>query len=100
MTVMTTADLTGKNVMTQDGHRLGKVEALVVDTQSWQTQALKVELRREMLAEMNLKKRLFGSQTIEIGVEEVAGVSEAIILRSPLGTLSYSGGEAAPPQPE
>ena len=100
MTVITTADLKDKKVMTQDGHRIGDVDSVTVDIDAWEVQHIRVKLRREVLESLSLERPLFGTQTVDVSVKEVAGISEAVILRSTLETLTVSGGKTAAVKPE
>lgn len=90
---MSDNQIVGLRVLSQDGHVLGEVSGLVVDTSSWQVAELAVRLRRDALEPLQLNKPLLGTQTIKVPASEVAGVSDAVVLRRRLDEFRFVDNE-------
>lgn len=89
---VSTGLLIGKKILAQDGLELGHVDSLIVDTETWQVTALGVKVARDKLEQLNLKRRLVGSQSVVVPTSEVAAATDVVMLKGPLSELSYSGG--------
>lgn len=87
------SNIRGKRVVTNDGHMIGHVEELVVDTETWRVERIGVKLERDKLEALKLKRPIVGSQEIKIAVREIAGVRDEIVLRHKLGELDFAGGQ-------
>ena len=101
---MTESQLSGRRVVSQDGHVLGEVTGLIVDTGTWRVIQLAVHLRRQSLEPLRLKKPVLGSQTIRLATDDISGVGDAVVLKQRRDELSFAGGEElreepAPPPP-
>ncbi len=94
MAMVTSRELRGKAVFSQDGRQLGLVESLEVSHSSWRVIGFDVKLKREVLAAMNLKKPMMGTQSVLIGPDEISGIGDAIILKHGIGEVTHSGGKA------
>ncbi len=70
--VVPTKDLIGRHVHSQDGHHLGDVVRLAVDTSSWQISMIAVRLRRSLLESLGLEKPWLGSQIVWIHAHELS----------------------------
>lgn len=81
-------EMTGKDVISQDGREVGKVDDLVLDHESWKVQALLIKLERELLEEFAMKRPMFGTQTVRLPVAFVSGVSDKVILQKKLDELT------------
>ncbi|MBO6934384.1 MAG: PRC-barrel domain-containing protein [Deltaproteobacteria bacterium] len=84
--------LAGKRVFTQDGTDIGDVEGFDIDTDTWTVVALEVKLERKQLERLNMEKPVFGSPSVKLSVDRVAGVSEAIILDVAFADLRFIDG--------
>ena len=95
---MTNSQLIGRRVVSQDGHVLGDVSHLVIDSGSWRMVEVGVRLRRDAIEPLGLHKPWIGSQTVRIRVGDIAGVSDALILRPRLDDLRFvdTGSDASP----
>ncbi|HLU65328.1 MAG TPA: PRC-barrel domain-containing protein [Kofleriaceae bacterium] len=101
MATMNQGQLVGRRVVSQDGHVLGEVSSLLVDTASWRVVEVSVKLRKEAVAPLRLKKRRFGSQTVRVPAEEISGVGDAVVLRHRRDELALiAGGEPPPAEQE
>jgi sporulation protein YlmC with PRC-barrel domain len=93
MASISTEQLIGKKVVSQDGREVGHVHALEVDVGRWRITGLRVKLRREVLGEMSLKKPVFGTQQIVVAPAEIAGIKDAVILSSDVAEVEFEGGK-------
>jgi len=84
--------LVGKRVLARDGRELGHVDSLVVETETWQVTALGVKVARDKLEQLNLKRKLVGSQSIIVPTSEITAANDAVMLKGLLSELSFSGG--------
>ena len=89
---VSSALLIGKKILARDGRELGQVDSLIVDTETWQVTALGTKVARDKLEQLNLKRKLVGSQSIVVPTSEVAAATDAVILKGLLSELSFSGG--------
>lgn len=83
MATITTRDILDKKVLTQDGREVGHVEALELDQGTWNVPALLVKLRRDQLEPLGLKRPMFGGKTTRLGVDQVADVTDHVVLKAP-----------------
>jgi sporulation protein YlmC with PRC-barrel domain len=91
-------ELEGKGVLTQDGREVGAVDDIVIDYEAWTVRTLVVKLERELLEQFHMKKPMFGTQTIQIPVSYVSGVSDKVILQKKLEELTAAAREKAADQ--
>lgn len=83
------------SVVEQHGRTIGVVAEVLVDTDAWTVSHLKITLNREVLDDLNLKKPLFGTQTIRIPSSELAGAQDVLVLKRKLEDLKFDGGVPA-----
>ncbi len=83
-----TRDVIGRAVLTQDGREIGTVEALLLQVEEWAVRSIEVRLRRDALEALHLKRPLFGTRTVHVGVEHVAGVTDAVVLKLDMERLA------------
>ena len=77
---MNARELNGKEVIGTEGRKIGRVTDVILDTGSWQVKALDMELARNVAEEFGMKKLLKSTQ-IQVKVEDVQGVGDAITLK-------------------
>lgn len=90
---MSEKQLLDKAIVTNDGHVIGGVEELIVDTQDWHVVRVGVRLRRQALEDLGLKKSWIRTQHISMPVSEIAGISDTIVLRHNINDVDFAGGE-------
>jgi sporulation protein YlmC with PRC-barrel domain len=93
---MTDSQLIGRRVVSQDGHLLGEVSDIVIDTGTWQVIQLAVRLRRSALGAFRLKKPIFGTHTIRLAAGDVSGVGDAVVLRHRREEIKFPTGPELP----
>lgn len=77
---MNARELFGKEVIGDQGSRIGKVRDLTFDVGSWQIRELEVDLVSDLAEELGLKKML-GSEPAAVKVDYVRAVGDTIILK-------------------
>lgn len=88
MSGMKFSELSGKDVISQDGRELGEVSDVVLDDTSWRIGALVVKLERDLLESFHMKRPMFGTQTVQIPTAHVSGVGDKVILHKTLDELT------------
>jgi sporulation protein YlmC with PRC-barrel domain len=79
-------ELFGKEVIGKDGTKIGTVEDVMVDTNTWQLTSVDVKLEGSVAQKFNIKKH-FGSTQLPVGVNHIQGVSDRVVLRSAVDEL-------------
>ena len=82
------SELSGKDVISQDGREIGQVSDIALDSSSWRIDTLVVKLERDLLESFHMKKPLIGTQTIQIPTSHVSGVGDKVILHKKLEELT------------
>lgn len=76
-----------KHVITKDGRNLGEMVSYNIDTSKWTVTSLIVELHRDMIKPLNVKKPFMKKATIRIRTDQVDSVGDVIQLGMDLETL-------------
>lgn len=82
--------LRGRRVLSSDGVELGVVEGVIFETREWKVEALEIRLRNEVATRIGASRRMFRASTIEVPVDQVHSVRDAVILTVALGELRPS----------
>ena len=85
---ITAGELQGRTVVGADGHALGEVTGLVLDTQRWSIELLQVTLRKEAADLLGARRPLFRAATTDIPVRLVHAVADAVVLSVALSALN------------
>ena len=96
MAQISTKDLRDKKVLSQDGHHIGEIDSLNLDIDNWDVVTVAIKLRRDVLESFNLERPLFGTQVVQIAIDQVSGVSEAMVLKGGIKDLAFVGGKGSP----
>ncbi len=92
---MTDVELRDRTVIAADGNAIGQVAAIVVDPDSWSVKAVRIRLRREVAEQLGIGHSLFRASTIDVGVDHVQSVGDALVLTVSAGGLRGAGGQSA-----
>ena len=76
-----------KDVVTKDGRRIGTLVGAKVDTEAWTVNSIIVEVTKEMVIELGLKKSMLKSPKTRISTELVALATDIIQLNVNLDEL-------------
>jgi sporulation protein YlmC with PRC-barrel domain len=91
MTQINLKNFIGTKVIGQHGREVGTVADVHVDCSTWRVDALEVQLRREILDELHLKRPFFGTQIVRVPIDEVSGAADVLVLKKPLETFDFTG---------
>ena len=76
-----------KDVITKDGRKIGYLVGARVDTGEWKVSSILVEVTKEMVLELGLKKSMLKSPKTAISTELVDVSGDVIQLRATLEEL-------------
>ncbi len=82
--------LRGRRVLSSDGVEIGVVESVIFETSQWRVEALEIRLRSEVATRIGASRKMFRPATIEVPVDRIQSVRDAVILSSALGELRPS----------
>lgn len=91
----TLMNLIGIHVIGQDGRAIGVVTDMHVETDNWQLQSLTIELNRQTLEDLKLKRPWLGTQVVQVPISEISGASDALVLKCSLEEMPFTGGTPA-----
>jgi sporulation protein YlmC with PRC-barrel domain len=76
-----------KHVITKDGRNLGDMVGSNIDTGKWTVMSLVVELHKDMVKPLNVKKPFMSRAKIKIRTDQIGAVGDVIQLSMDLDTL-------------
>lgn len=79
--------LRGRTVISADGHAVGEVSAMFIDSDAWAVESMRVRLRNGVADRLGAARTIFSAGTIEIPVRLVQSVGDAIVLAVPVDGL-------------
>jgi sporulation protein YlmC with PRC-barrel domain len=82
--------LRGRRVLSSDGVEIGVVEGVIFETSAWKVEALEVRLRNEVATRIGAGRKMFRPSIIEVPVDRIHSVRDAVILSVSLGELRPS----------
>ena len=71
----------GKEVISAQGFKLGKVDDIAFDEKSWSIKAFKIKLEKD-IAERHNMKQLFRKSHVLVSVGHVQAVGDRVLLKS------------------
>ncbi len=83
-----------------DGHVIGEIAALFLDSETWQVDSIQVKLRNEIAQQIGVDRGVFHAATLDVPIRIIQSVSDTIVLSVPVGELRQilpAAGEAPPP---
>ena len=80
-------DIRGRTVISADGLAVGEIAAVFLDSDAWRVEALQVKLRKEMADQLGAERSMFQAGTLEVPVQMVQSVGDAVILGVPADDL-------------
>ena len=75
--------LRGRSVIAADGQAIGEVDALLIDTSSWNIVALQIKLHKAAAEQIGAVRRILRAATLELPVRMVQSVGDAVLLSVP-----------------
>jgi sporulation protein YlmC with PRC-barrel domain len=80
-------ELRDRTVIGADGNAIGQVAALILDSDSWSVKGLRIKLRSHVAEQVGLGRSLFRSSTVDVPVDHVQSVGDAVVLTVSAGGL-------------
>ncbi len=93
---ITDVELRDRTVIGADGNAIGEVAAMIVDSDSWSVKAVRVRLRREVAEQVGVSHSLFRASTVDVAVDHVQSVGDAVVLTVSAGGLRGAAGQTPP----
>jgi len=75
--------LRGRTVIAADGLAIGEVAALLIDTSKWLIVALQIKLNKAATEQLGATRSLLRAATLELPVQMVQSVGDAVLLSAP-----------------
>ena len=75
--------LRGRTVIAADGHAIGEVAALLIDTAAWTIVALHVKLHKAAAEQVGVARGILRAATLNLPVHKVQSIGDAILLSVP-----------------
>jgi sporulation protein YlmC with PRC-barrel domain len=79
--------LAGRSVIDSTGRVIGELSGLILETDSWSIEALRVKLRKDVTKEMGVSHGAFRAASVDVPVDYVQNVSDTLVLKGPIGSL-------------
>jgi len=73
----------GRSVIAADGHAIGEVAALFIDTSAWTIIALQIKLHKAAAEQLGAARGILRAATLELPVRMVQSVGYAVLLSVP-----------------
>ena len=84
-------ELRGKKVFDANGRAVGRVQAALIDMETWLVDTLRIAVGRQAAADLELHWSLWQAfwrpHTVDVGTGQINAAGDAIILRISLGEL-------------
>jgi sporulation protein YlmC with PRC-barrel domain len=85
----------GRSVIAADGHAIGEVAGVLIDTSTWTIDALQIKLNKAAAEEIGAARRILHAATLELPLRMVQSVGDAVVLSVPTLELRQILPEAA-----
>ena len=96
---MSDDELRGRTVIAADGNALGEVTGLVLDSQRWAIEALRVRLRSHVADQVGAARGLVHAGSVDIPVRLVQSTGDAVVLNARAEDLRALVAKDQPPAP-
>jgi sporulation protein YlmC with PRC-barrel domain len=82
MTSRKNSELRGIKVVGASGRIFGMIDDILIDTETWRVTHLVIQVSSDAVTDLGLEKPFWSHAMLEIPIHQVAGASDAVILRS------------------
>jgi sporulation protein YlmC with PRC-barrel domain len=79
--------LSGRSVIDSSGRSVGEVVGLLIDSETWRIEALRVKLHKDVTDEIGASHGTFRAARLDVPTSFIHNVSDAVVLSGPIGTL-------------
>jgi sporulation protein YlmC with PRC-barrel domain len=73
-------ELRGRTIVAADGHVIGELTNVFVDSDTWRVDSIQARLRKEAADQLGAPRSLFHAGTIEVPMTQVQSVGDAVLL--------------------
>lgn len=73
-------NLRGRTVIASDGHLIGEIVTLFIDSDGWRVESLQIKLRKDVADRLGADRTLFHAGALEIPTSMVQSVGDAVVL--------------------
>jgi sporulation protein YlmC with PRC-barrel domain len=73
----------GRAVIAADGHAIGEVAALFIDTSAWTIVALQIKMHKAAAEQIGAARTILHAATLDLPVRMVQSVGDAVLLAVP-----------------
>src|SRR5262249_6634982 len=87
---MSDSKLRKRVVISSDGHAVGEISSLAIDTETWRVESLQISLRKEISEQIGISHGLFRGGSLTVPVQVVKSVGDAVLLSESLAQLRDS----------
>ena len=77
------SDLVGKTVATAEGHVIGEVNEVILDTDTWRATDLQLKIEKATGKELGLKTPFLGSLLVLVETARITSAADQIIIDVP-----------------
>jgi len=89
-------NLEDRGIITTDGRMIGTLKGAWIDTSAWSVSSLVVDLNRDVVDELNLKKPILKHARVNLPTSYVARVADVVQLNIDMSTLSGAISTSSP----
>ena len=79
--------LSGRSVIDSTGRSIGEIVGLLIETETWRVEALRVKLNKDVMQEIDAPHGTFRAARLDIPAQFVENVSDTVMLSGPIGAL-------------
>ena len=90
----------GRAVIAADGHTIGEVATLFIDTSAWTVVALQVKLSKVAAEQVGAARAFLHAATVDVPVSMVQSVGDTVLLSVPTVALRQTLPETTAPHEE
>jgi sporulation protein YlmC with PRC-barrel domain len=91
---ITDVELRDRTVIGADGNAIGQVAAMIVDPEAWSVKAVRIKLRGNVANQVGMGHSLFRASTVDVPVERVQSVGDALVLTVSASALRDDAGSS------
>ena len=77
----------GRSVIDSTGRTVGEVDSLIVETDTWTVEAVRIKLHRDVSKELGLPREVFRAARLDVPTREVSAFADTVLLAIPIGAL-------------
>lgn len=80
-------NLRGRTIIAADGHVIGEIKTISLDSDNWRVESLQATLRNEIADQIGARRSVFHAGELEIPVRMIQSVGDTVVLSVPVDEL-------------